>query len=127
MPYTVSWHEDDPVIFVKFNGNVTGRHINKALEEVRADARFCPGRHQIWDCQQISKLDVDWPELQALKNMAIGETPEFEMIKGKIAIIATREIVYSCSKVIVAMTKQDGYKKKVVRTVNEAIDWIAVE
>lgn len=127
MPYTFSWHDREPIIFLKFSGDVTGRHINEALEAVRADDRFCSNCHQIWDCQSIAKLDVDWPELKALKQMATRQSEDGKKPKGRVAIVATREIVYTCSKVIIALTQPDGHKKKVVRTVNEAIDWLAVE
>lgn len=127
MPYTFSWHEDEPIIFLKFSGDVTGRHINQALEEVRADDRFCPNCHQVWDCQSIARLDVDWPELKALKDMATRQAGYENAPKGRVAIVATREVVYACGKVIIALTQPDGHQKKVVRTVNEAIDWLAVE
>jgi hypothetical protein len=127
MAYSISWYDNEPIVLLKFHGKVTGRQITTALDEIWSDARFGAISHQIWDCHRITELDVDWPDLQALKLMACENHAAASRRAGKVALVASREVVYACCKAIIAMTRNDGLKKKVVRSVHEARDWLRLE
>lgn len=122
MPLTIELLEDGEGIQVSATGDVNGRQIIEANEEIFASNPLSGRRYQIIDYTGAESYDVSTSEIQTLAKQDLAAWDRKpDMI---IAIVSEDDLVYGISRMWEGFIGAKSSNTGVFRTVGEARAWI---
>lgn len=123
MRYSIEWIEDKGLLCVGLHGVVTGSDLLDVTSAVLADKRYRSPMNQLWDGSGIKELDVSWPHMQSLKEISEDKCID-DALEGKIALVASRQLVQAFAEVMLALTRKLNRQRKIFHTREAALEWL---
>lgn len=92
MPYLIEISPTQAFTRVHFTGEIVGRHILTATDELVAHPDYDAASHQLWSLADVTALDLSPQEMDALITHDQGLVETGVMGRVKVAIVITTEL-----------------------------------
>ena len=123
MPYVDTWEPKGLVR--KWSGFITGAEFASAVQRTAADARFGNLRYIISDFLDVLGHSIEEREMESVAASRIGSG--YTNPKIRVALITTDPSIARLKDMIDSNMFRTPYETRVLASVAEARDWLAVE
>ena len=111
------------IVKVSFTGKITGQDIYDGLSAIFSDKHWQVDFPHLWDASKMSKLDVDFKDLQGIHELIQVVIKEGRKVTGKSAVVVTNRMAYVFARSMYAF--YSWYKPfRVFSDVSSALAWI---
>lgn len=121
MTYKIDISKENSLVTIQPTGIYSAKDITALMLIVVNDPLYKPEYNRIVDIRDVEYTPIVGEILQ-ISQFVVSMKKHF---KGKTAIIATGELLYSMFKVTAQYTSRKGLKTNIFRDKEEALAWIA--
>lgn len=126
MTITHRWYDEQRIVIITLQGELTGQEILEAYSALCLDDRYYSSYHQLWDCRSISSLKMGRRDIKALKMMVdMYSPPEQSALKRRVAILAPQYYIYATAYALLSIMGKQSRQRKVFRTFAAAKSWLS--
>lgn len=119
MPVSLTIHPDRLLVYSTFHGDVTEEEFLQHGETIRLHPNFDPGFSEIVDLRGVTQLRAS---TEALRRLAARES--LFHLDSKHVVIAPPGIIFRLARMFQGLAEDTRPKLKVVRTPQEAFDYL---
>jgi len=127
MPVGYTYDEKENFVYAKASGILSDEDLKGFAEVLMADPRIKPGLRELIDLRAVDSIKGSTDVLGYIIQINIENRKRQE---GKrIAIVASRELLYGLSKYFEVVSHIDNapFKVEVFREISEAMEWLGVK
>ncbi|MFZ0456592.1 MAG: hypothetical protein WAM24_22775, partial [Ignavibacteriaceae bacterium] len=128
MSYTYRINRELKLNYVKANGSVSGEQVIRTAQRMFIDPDWKYVRKQISDFREAKELIITFQDFEKIIEVEKEQQSSQEIIhngeKGKLAIVAEKEIYDIVFRLYSIKTKDGFHDTRIFNTMDEAIVWL---
>lgn len=125
MPISYQIDEEHNLVLTTGSGVITDEDILQHKNRLLSDPNFKPGMRELSDLRGIERLDVT-PD-GVMKMVQHDETHAPEVTAHRLAIVASKDVVYGMARMYQSLTEQIVVNVRIFRDFEAARAWLEAD
>jgi len=127
MPVHYDYDEKENFVYTKASGVLTDDDLKVFAESLASDPRVKPGLRELVDCRAVDSMKGSMDIFGYIIHLNIENREKYA--GKKIAIVASRELLFGLSKYFEVISHIDNapFRVEVFRTMSEAKEWLGLK